>query len=197
VNDLHGDGEAYTAAVANYYHGHGVGYIFSPSKETFTLSSGDFASAWDLSQNVYFTTFKGNAVKAVVEINIGIYGQTVHFANYGSAFKDITKVEIYSTWKGHVSSSYGAGYQIVMDNIRGVWNGPKPAAHPHVAHAILNPAGHGGSESFGSNGHGGNNVFHGAGFHSVLTSLGSSLGHHSGGSLTAEFSLPAAEHFGT
>jgi hypothetical protein len=200
--DLHGSGEGFTAATANYYHGHGQGYIESPSKETFNLKSGEFASAWDSSIEVYFISFKGSKEYKSVEVTLSQTPTKVDFAKYGKDFQKITGLEIYSTWKGHVSSQYGAGYQIVVDNLKATWNGKLPGAHHnsahHVAHGVLGAMaahshGAAGLSSVGGHGSAGTGE-HGAGFHSVITSLDGALGHHSGGSLTSEFTL---EHFGS
>lgn len=137
-----------------------------------------------------------------MEINVKITGTVIDFANYGSDFKNITKLAIYSTWKGHVSSVYGAGYQIVIDNLKAAWHGAVPDVrgarhHAHVAPSILGPAHDHAAGLSGSVSHNAPPVAAHSGFHSVITSLDAALGHHSGGGLTAEFSLTVPDHFGT
>jgi hypothetical protein len=201
-NDLHGRGEAFCVAEDNVSNGYGWGAFYSPTKETFTLKSGDFASAWDQEQSVKFTTYRGSQVIASNYITVSIYGQKIDFAHYGADFKNITKVRFATNYNYAVnqSSVYGTGWQVVVDNLKGVWNGKKPAAfgahhQAHVNHPLLAAATHGGAlASSAHNGHSQGAHFT---FHSALSSLDTALGHHNGGGLTAEFSLPGAtEHFG-
>jgi hypothetical protein len=196
-NDLHGRGEAFNLAEDNVSNGYAWGTFYSPTKETFTLTSGDFASAWDQEQSVKFTTYKGAHVVASVYITVSITGQKIDFANYGSDFRNITKVRFETSYKYAVnqSSVYGKGWQVVVDNLKGVWNGAKPQAfgaqhHAHIAHPLLAAAP---AQALTLSDH----DAHGAhvAFHSALAALDSPLAHHDG--LTAEFTLPGAvEHFG-
>jgi hypothetical protein len=175
-NDLHGSGVAFTLGASNY-DGYGwTGCLISPDKETFTLKSGDFAAAWDDSMNFSFTSYHDDTMKARVEINLKITGTLIDFANYGNDFKNITKVGMYAIGKGHVSSVYGSGYQIVIDNLKAVWQGAVPDAHgarhhAQVAHGILGPLHDHATGLSGSGAYGAPlSAAHGS-FHSVITSL--------------------------
>jgi len=202
-NDLHGSGEGF-AAVENEFPYYGFGAFYSPTKETFTLKSGDFASAWDIEQTVKFTTYRGSQQVAFVYVTVSHEGQKINFGSYGRDFKNITKVCINTNYHYAVNQqgAYGQGWQVVVDNLKAVWNGAIPDAHgmrhrAHVDHDVLGAMR---NHAFGLSSDGSHSVAPvGAhnGFHSVVTSLDTALGHHGNGGLTAEFTLPAPEHFGT
>jgi len=204
-NDEVGNIIAFSPAEDNVSNGYGWAAFYSPTKETFTLLSGDFASAWDSKQTIKFTTYRGDKVVAADYITVHHAEQTIDFAGYGNDFKNITKLRFETNYKYafNLSGKYGKGWQVVVDNIKGRWNGPEPGArdtqrHPHIAQPLFGPASHGIVLALAANNHHTNFDFdasHGA-YHSVITSLDGSLGHHDGG-LTAEFSLPGSEHFGT
>jgi hypothetical protein len=201
-NDLHGSGEGYSDAEFNSPFGYGWGSFYSPTTETFTLKSADVASAWDKEQTVKFTTYNGATVVANDYITVSIKGHKIDFANYGSDFTNITKVRFGTSYKYAVNtaSKYGPGWQVVIDNIKATWNGGQPGGgHQngghHVAHGVLAAmAGQAHNAAHTNIGNGGSGSVGGhhmdSGFHSVITADGT-LGHHSGGALTAEF------HFGS
>jgi len=201
-NDLHGTGVAFSLAEQNYSTGYGWGAFYSPTKETFSLKSGDFAAAWDSEQTVKFTTYKGTKVVASDYITVAQTGTKINFAHYGKDFKNITKVrfETNNSYTTNTSSVYGKGWQVVVDNLKAVWKGAIPGAHHnaghHVTHGVLaamasqaHGAAHTDAGNNGSNSVGGHHTD--SGFHSVITNADGALGHHSGGTLTAEF------HFGS
>ncbi|HEX4160650.1 MAG TPA: hypothetical protein VHY79_19440 [Rhizomicrobium sp.] len=187
--------------------------------ETFTLKSMVAASAWDTDQPFYFKTYTDKdgqfKLKATDTVYLSQTVQTINFAKIGKPgdFQNIVQVTIVSgTGKYGNTCSYGPysytlGNQIAFDNVKVQWNGKIPKgdgklvttglpahAHGHGSHVVAAQLSF--HDAHGTTpGHVGTPVLSGAqtGFHGELTSLGD----FDAGGLTAQFHLPAIEHFGT
>ncbi len=191
-------------------------------KETFSVKSMVAASAWETNQPFDFISYTykarhGFILKASDTIYVSQTAQTINFAKIGKPtdFKNIAAVEIVSgSGKYGNTCTYGAygyttGNELAFDNLRVKWNGQMPRgggrpitkgldvhAHGHqshvfAAHLAMNDAHHGTAAAA----HAETAAHSGAqfGFHSELLSIGNS----GSGGLTAQFHLPAVEHFGT
>lgn len=60
--------------------------IIAPEGSLFTLSKGDFASAWNVGQTLTFTAYKNGLQKGVLTVTVDNVAQTIEF---GRAFKNI------------------------------------------------------------------------------------------------------------
>jgi hypothetical protein len=197
INDLHGQGEAFMP---------GFDYIQSyGGTETFKLKSADLAAAWEGTQNLDVNTYKGGVLKGSETITVSQTGG--HYSFHGAMFKGITGVAfVYAGGAtGGSTCTYGSptyAPQMVIDNIKVVFNGGIPAYHsapkshhPHIAAALAGV--------HGANGHVDSVAHSDTGFHSsghVDNSYHSqlmSLPVHDPGGLTSQFHIPAVQHFGS
>ncbi len=216
-NVIHGAGEAFSFINTASYAEFGSSNL----NEAFSLKSMVAASAWETSQPFDFVSFvyqDGALVaKASDKIHLSQTAQTIDFAKIGKPgdFRNIVAVDIvpgsgkYGNTCTYGAYGYTTGNVMAFDSLKVTWNGriprgtaklfpPDPAmpAHGRQHHVVaarlaLNDSHHG----TGSSAHTGWTEHSGAqsGFHSELMSLGDSCP----GGLTAQFHLPALEHFGT
>jgi hypothetical protein len=191
-------------------------------KESFTLASMVVASAWETDQAFNFRSYTyksghGFILKASDTLYLSQTAQKINFAKIGKPgdFKNIVAVEIVSgSGKYGNTCTYGrygytTGNEMAFDNLKLIWNGKIPTDkngrlvtkglathdHGHAAHAVAAHLAFGDGQHCPSAAHleGGGHSGMQTGFHTELLSLGDSQP----GDLTAQFRLPAVEHFGT
>ena len=196
ANALRGHADVFTAASGGN-QGFGYGYLYSDNHEAFNLRSAIVASAWDSKQPVYFVSYLADGQKkASIEVTLGQKAVTIDFARYGTDFKNIAELKIFSM-PGSAGHQGKTGYQIAMDNIQVHWDGKLPDLFPRRAHPVTSPLHSGfGTPAFTHEAGDHSHTASVAGYHSALDSLDGILDHHAGG-LTSVFALPAVEHFGT
>jgi hypothetical protein len=220
-NVIHGAGEAFT-----WNNNGSVSYglfVSGDLNETFTLNSMVAASAWETKQPFTFSSYtyvsgQGLVPKASVEIHLSQTAKTIDFANIGKPgdFKNISEVLIVSgSGKYGNTCTYGPygytlGNEMAFDNLKVTWNGKIPTSKSKAVNVGFAPHahGHGGHIAgpqlvWGDAHHNttGPDAHAGAaglstgqsGIHGELMSLGES----GAGGLTAQFHLPAVEHFGS
>jgi hypothetical protein len=194
ASTLRGEAVGYTAPI-----GYGAFYNLSQS---FTLKSAIFASAWDSKQPVVVAGYGYDGGVLQKEGSVVLYlnqtAQTVNFAHYGKAFKNLALVLI-SVYPGIAGKQGYYGYQVAMDNLRVRWDGPIPAHHgpvrdwhgheaSHMRFVHCDLA-HAASHAQDRGAHDASTTRYA--YHSQLLSWG----HDPGSSgLAAKFTLPAVEH---
>jgi hypothetical protein len=222
-NALDGNGLAFTRFDGvGYYAAHqykpSYGYFRTGNlSKTFSLVSMVAASAWETNQPFTFKSYtynphKGFLMKGTVTVYLNQTAQTLNFQKLDKgAFQDIAAVRIAPGYGQYGSTcSYGTGHptygnQLAFDDLKVKWTKGAPHGAPQaVARPLLGHLQHGGAPTahLTANQHAaqaladnlGGAAHHNAGdYHGELMSLS---GHDASG-LTAQFYLPAAEHFGT
>ncbi len=222
-NVIDGNGLAYTWGQQDLQS---FGYFATENaKETFSLVSMVAASGWETKQPFTFISyvykpFKGFVEKAQVTLDLSQTAQKIVFADLPNLtsqrtdFENISAVRITSGSQGGTygnTCSYGTsehtyGNQLAFDDLKIKWNGAVPHGGGHPPSTPLqaslhhhgSPAAHLAANLHAAHTHAvdgaGTASHHGSGgYHTELLSL---PGHDPSG-LTAQFHLPAVEHFGT
>lgn len=222
-NVVSGNGLAYTWGNQD---AQSFGYFASMNPtHTFNLVSMVAASAWETNQPFTFISyvykpFAGFVVKASVNLELSQTAQKIVFADLPSLssqsgdFQDISAIRIVSGAQGGSygnTCSYGTsehtyGNELAFDDLKITWDGGIPHGRGHlparpllagshhngapVAHLVANLHIANGHAAGGAGAHSHHDT---GGYHTELLSLS---GHDPSG-LTAQFHLPAIEHFGT
>jgi hypothetical protein len=199
------------------------GYFRSENiRQTFSLVSMVAASAWESNQPFKFTSYiyephVGFVVKASVTLSLSQTAQTINFSHLPvpvavtDAFDNISAVRITSgTGTYGNTCSYGAGHptygnELAFDDLKIKWNGAVPHGTGRAPGRPLLPNQHGhgtpdahlvnlhAAQAHAANGADAASHHAANAYHAELMSLS---GHDTAG-LTAQFHLPAIEHFGS
>ncbi|HEX4158601.1 MAG TPA: hypothetical protein VHY79_09000 [Rhizomicrobium sp.] len=219
-NVVDGSGLAYSWGKPTY---NSYGFFGTENtKETFSLVSMVAASAWETNQPFTFTSYVykphvGFVEKASVTVPLSQTAQTINFEQLvlrtavAHPFDNISAVRITSgTGTYGNTCSYGAGHptygnELAFDDLKIKWNGAVPRGTGRAPGRPLVPNQHGhatpdahlvnlhAAQAHAANGADPASHHATSAYHAELMSLS---GHDTAG-LTAQFHLPATEHFGS
>ncbi|MGH6877101.1 MAG: hypothetical protein ACREHV_06935 [Rhizomicrobium sp.] len=198
----------------------GYGAILSVDlSETFSLKSMIAASAAETNQPFDFRSYayesgKGFSLKASDNVYLSQTPEKIDFAKIGAKgdFQHIAAATIIAgtgTYGNASNYGYNSHWQLIFDDLKVHWNGKIPDGHfdagharttlPYAHHAIAAHLLTGETGALSEHGAAGSHADHdlGTGYHSMLTSLDTVLGHTDAGDLSAQFTLSPPEHFGT
>ena len=106
------------------------GSLFHSSGETFSLKTGQFASAWETGEQATFSAYKGGVLQGSQTVSLDQTKSMIHFS---SAFMHIDQVML-TVVDGGAGINGSTGNQLAMDNLKVVWDGGIPSSGAEPFH---------------------------------------------------------------